>query len=133
MSALRTHAETAEWTTFERFDPAAWPRDALRWCYLVSPETTGSGEFEMGLCRLAPGGVHLRHHHRARAELYFFTAGRARVTLGEEEFEAGRGAAVYIPRGMTHGFATVGEEPVEVLYVYDVPAGLTRPDTFWDE
>lgn len=130
---LRTHAETARWMTFAEFDPSVYPRDSLEWCYLVSDEATGSGEFEMGLCRLAPGGVHLRHHHRMRAELYFVTAGRAHVQLDGDEFEAGAGAAVYIPRGMTHGFATLGDEPLEVVFVYDVPAGLTRPDTFWDE
>ncbi len=130
---LRTHAATARWMTFAEFDPRVYPRDSLEWCYLVSDTATGSDEFEMGLCRLAPGGVHLRHHHRQRAELYYVTAGRATVQLGGEEFEAGPGAAVSIPRGMTHGFATLGDERLEVVFVYDVPVGLTRPDTFWDE
>jgi len=127
---IHTHRDTQPWHTFEGRDPI-WPRDLIRWNYLVAPET-GSGEFEMGICRLDSGGVHVLHHHVHRSELYYVTAGTATVTVGDEEFRARPGSAFYIPRGTPHGFVNDGEEVFEIVFVYDVPAGMTRPDTFWD-
>lgn len=128
---VRTNRDTSPWYTFEDFDPRAWPLDGIRWTYLVAP-STGSTAFEMGICRLGAGERHLLHHHRRRSELYYVTAGRALVTIGEQTFEAGPGDAFNIPAGVSHGYRTVGDEVFEIVFVYDQPPGLERPDTFWD-
>lgn len=130
---VATSVRDSSWMTYETFDSEIWPRDAIEWCYLVSPEVTGSNEFEMGLCRLHAGGVHLRHHHPARAEMHFVVSGTAAVTIGDQHFRANPQDAFYIPRGVTHGFTNDGDEVFELLFCYDLPPNLTRPDTVWDE
>lgn len=121
------------WTSFREIDPVQWPADKLRWQWLVSQETTGSNEFEMGICRLDPGERHLLHHHPMRAELYFVTGGSATVTIGDDARRAGPGDAMYIPAGVVHGFVNDGKEIFELVFVYDHPERLARPDYVLDE
>lgn len=130
-SPAPTRLDDAPWHTFEQFDPSIWPRDTIRWTYLVSPET-GAPTFEMGICRLDPGGIHVLHHHVVRNELYYVISGAATVTIADTDHVAAPGDAFHIPAGTTHGFVNDGDEVFEIVYVYDRPPGFRRPDTFWD-
>ena len=46
------------------------------------------------------------HYHRVTEELYFFTAGRGRMTLGDEEREVAPGDCVVIPPGRSTASST---------------------------
>ena len=61
------------------------------------------------------GGRTVAHYHRVTEELYFFTAGRGRMTLGDDEREVGAGDCVVIPPGAVHGLVNTGEEPLVLL------------------
>lgn len=130
---VMTSAKEQPWLTYKTFDSDVWPRDGIEWCYLVSPEISGSNEFEMGLCRLEAGAAHLRHHHPARSEFHYAVSGTATLTIGEERFRAAPQTAFYIPRGVTHSILNDSDETFEFIFCYDVPPNLTRPDTVWDE
>jgi quercetin dioxygenase-like cupin family protein len=131
-TTLWTSVHSEPWQSFEVVDPTQWPADKISWNWLVSEHTTGSKEFEMGVCRLDPGEKHILHHHPQRAELYYVTAGTACVTLGDETRKAGPGDAMYIPAGLTHGYTNEGDEVFEIIFVYDNPPGLKRPDYVLD-
>ena len=54
-----------------------------------------------------PGGPPLHSHH-AHDELYVVLQGRYRFKIGKDEHEGGPGTFAYVPRGVTHTFASVG-------------------------
>ncbi|MDW8124224.1 MAG: phosphomannose isomerase type II C-terminal cupin domain [Geminicoccaceae bacterium] len=64
-----------------------------------------------------PGGILSLQFHRYRAEHWFILRGRARVTLGEREFELRAGEAVDVPVGTPHRVANPGEETLEFVEV----------------
>jgi mannose-6-phosphate isomerase-like protein (cupin superfamily) len=61
------------------------------------------------------GGRTVAHYHRATEELYFFTAGRGRMTLAGDEREVAAGDCVVIPPGEVHGLVNTGDEPLVLL------------------
>jgi mannose-6-phosphate isomerase-like protein (cupin superfamily) len=62
-----------------------------------------------------PGGATQAHFHRVTEELYFFTGGRGRLRVGDEEREVGPGDCVVIPPGAEHELWNTGEEPLVLL------------------
>jgi mannose-6-phosphate isomerase-like protein (cupin superfamily) len=73
------------------------------------------------------GGHTIAHYHRATEELYFFTAGRGRMTVGEEQRDVTAGDCVVIAPGAVHGLVNTGDEPL-VLLCCCAPA-YTHEDT----
>ena len=73
------------------------------------------------------GGRTIAHYHRTTEELYFFTAGRGRMTLGDEERHVTAGDCAVIPPGAVHGLVNTGDEPL-VLLCCCAPA-YTHEDT----
>ena len=62
-----------------------------------------------------PGGSTAAHYHRVTEELYFFTTGKGRLRIGEEEREVGPGDCAVIPPGAEHKLFNTGEEPLVLL------------------
>jgi mannose-6-phosphate isomerase-like protein (cupin superfamily) len=73
------------------------------------------------------GGRTIAHYHRTMDELYFFTAGRGRMTLGDEERQVTAGDCAVIPPGAVHELVNTGDEPL-VLLCCCAPA-YTHEDT----
>jgi mannose-6-phosphate isomerase-like protein (cupin superfamily) len=61
------------------------------------------------------GGRTIAHYHRTTEELYFFTAGSGRMTLGDDEREVAAGDCVAIPPGQVHQLVNAGDEPLVLL------------------
>jgi mannose-6-phosphate isomerase-like protein (cupin superfamily) len=61
------------------------------------------------------GTATVAHFHREAEELYFFTAGRARIRLGDEERDVAAGECVVIPPGEVHKLWNTGDEPLVLL------------------
>ncbi len=55
--------------------------------------------------------------HRQRSEHWVVTSGQATVTLGEQELELAPNQSVFVPIGMLHRLANMGEEPLEIIEV----------------
>ena len=55
------------------------------------------------------------HYHPKSEELYFFTAGRGRLRIGDEEREVGVGDCAVIPPGAEHKLYNIGDEPLVLL------------------
>ena len=85
---------------------------------LIGPEEN-SPLFHMRYFAVQPGGHTSLDQHPHDHGLYVLH-GRARLRLGDEEYELDAGDVVYIPGNEVHQFFTLGEEPFGFLCV--VPA-----------
>jgi mannose-6-phosphate isomerase-like protein (cupin superfamily) len=61
------------------------------------------------------GGETIVHLHRETEELYFFTAGRGEMRLGDERSPVAGGDCVVIPPGTPHKLWCTGDEPLVLL------------------
>jgi mannose-6-phosphate isomerase-like protein (cupin superfamily) len=61
------------------------------------------------------GGATQAHYHRVTEELYFFTAGRGRLRIGESERDVVPGDCAVIPPGAEHKLWNTGDEPLVLL------------------
>lgn len=65
---------------------------------------------------MQPGGGMPLHTNTVEHEQYVLR-GRARVVIGEEVAEVKKDDVVFIPAGVPHSYAVVGDEPFEFLCV----------------
>jgi|SRR3954451_19054691 mannose-6-phosphate isomerase-like protein (cupin superfamily) len=65
------------------------------------------------------------HVHRNEDEIWYALAGSFRIKLDGEVRDAQPGTFAFIPRGVTHTWQSVGDEPGRLLVIL-APAGLDR-------
>jgi mannose-6-phosphate isomerase-like protein (cupin superfamily) len=82
---------------------------------IAGPAWTPARNQSLAEATVPVGGRTVAHHHRVTEELYFFTAGHGRMTLGDEEREVAAGDCVVIPPGQVHGLVNTGGEPLVLL------------------
>ena len=86
----------------------------------------GSGEvpnFFMRRFRIRPGGSMPRHKNQVE-HVQYVLQGRARIGIGDEEYEVKAGDAIYIPAGAPHWYRNIGNE--DFVFLCMVP---NQPDT----
>ena len=88
---------------------------------LVDGATT-AGRFALLNLVVARGDEPPRHRHHWEDETFYVLAGALRVWIGGQWLAAPAGAAVFLPRGVEHGFLVV--TPVARLLVALTPAGF---------
>ncbi len=81
---------------------------------LIGPEE--APHFAMRRFTIAPGGFMPKHTNRVEHEQYVLS-GHARIGIGDEVYQVGPGNVVYIPAGVPHWYATVGDEPFVFICV----------------
>jgi quercetin dioxygenase-like cupin family protein len=64
-----------------------------------------------------------RHVHHTADEAFYVLEGSMRGFCGDQEWRASRGAFVWLPRGIPHGYAVEGDEPLRTL-AFAIPAGF---------
>ena len=82
---------------------------------IAGPSWTPARNQSLAEATVPVGGRTVAHYHRATEELYFFTAGRGRMTLARDEREVAAGDCVVIPPGQVHGLVNTGDEPLVLL------------------
>ena len=87
-------------------------------------EAEGASQYRMRYFEVPPGGRTARERH-AHDHGVMIVAGRARVTLGEEEHEVGEGDVVYVAGDELHCFEALGETPLGFVCVIG-PRTATR-------
>jgi len=65
---------------------------------------------------MKPGGGMPLHTNTVEHEQYVL-GGRARIGIGEQEYEVGAGDVVYIPEGVPHFYENISDEPFEFLCI----------------
>jgi mannose-6-phosphate isomerase-like protein (cupin superfamily) len=95
---------------------------------LAGPAWTAADNQSLAEASVPPGGETAAHYHRTTEELYYFTSGRGRMRLGEEEAEVSTGDCVVIPPGTPHKLWNLSDEAPLVLLCCCAP-GYSDEDT----
>lgn len=82
---------------------------------LMHPAVHGNRAQSLAEATVPPGAATLLHLHRVTEEIYHFTGGTGRMTLGAESFEVEPGDTVCIPPGTPHRVVNTGAEPLRIL------------------
>ncbi len=82
---------------------------------LIHPSAHGNQNQSLAEAVVLPGQRTGRHRHRITEELYHVTAGRGKMTLGDEIFDVEVGDSVLIPPGTPHGIEAIGTTPLRIL------------------
>ena len=82
---------------------------------LAGVPTGNAGNLSLAQATVPPGARTEAHYHRTIEEIYLFTAGRGRMTLGGEEDEVRAGDCVVIAPGVEHDLLNDGPEPLVLL------------------
>jgi mannose-6-phosphate isomerase-like protein (cupin superfamily) len=82
---------------------------------IVGPAWTPARNQSLAEATVPVGGRTIAHYHRTTEELYYFCAGRGRMTLADEEREVAAGDCVVIPPGAIHALVNTGDEPLVLL------------------
>jgi DNA-binding transcriptional MerR regulator/quercetin dioxygenase-like cupin family protein len=85
----------------------------------VSARDTGGA---MCVFEFSGSGSGPRHAHGAQDEWIYVLDGEFDFSVGTEQFRAGPGQSVFIPRGCEHAWAVAGDRPGRVIDTYQ-PAG----------
>jgi quercetin dioxygenase-like cupin family protein len=72
--------------------------------------------FAMRKFSMKPGGGMPLHTNTVEHEQYVL-GGRARIGIGEDEYEVQGGDVVFIPEGIPHFYENIGDEPFEFLCI----------------
>ena len=82
---------------------------------LAHPSWTPARHQSLAEATVPAGGETIAHLHRAAEELYFFTAGRGRLRVGDEERDVAAGDCVVIPPGTPHKLWAGSGAPLVLL------------------
>ena len=72
--------------------------------------------FAMRKISMNPGGSMPLHTNTVEHEQYVL-GGRAKIGIGEDEYEVQSGDVVFIPEGIPHFYENIGDEPFEFLCI----------------
>ena len=82
---------------------------------IAGPAWTPARNQSLAEATVPVGARTVAHYHRVTEELYFFTAGSGRKTLGDEERDDRAGDCVVIPPRQVHGIINTGGDPLVLL------------------
>ena len=89
---------------------------------ILTPEQTG-GSMSIVDSWSPAGSGPPRHVHNNEDETFVIMTGACKFWLEGDEFTAGAGESVFIPRGKEHTFKVVGDEPCRHLVIL-TPGGF---------
>ncbi|WP_019918221.1 cupin domain-containing protein [Methyloversatilis discipulorum] len=82
---------------------------------LMHPAQHGGQAQSLAEATVPAGTRTALHRHRVTEELYHVTAGRGRMTLGDDHFDVTVGDTVLIPPGTPHCIEATGGEALVIL------------------
>jgi mannose-6-phosphate isomerase-like protein (cupin superfamily) len=82
---------------------------------LMHPSVHGNRNQSLAEAIVAPGAKTLLHRHLLTEEIYHVTAGKGRMTLGDERFEVAAGDCVLIKPGTPHCIESTGADRLRIL------------------
>lgn len=82
---------------------------------LAGPAWTPARHQSLAEATVDAGGETAEHYHPRAEEIYYFTAGRGRMRLGDEQAEVTAGDCVVIAPGTVHKLWNTGSEPLVLL------------------
>ena len=88
--------------------------------FLTKQTLLGKNE-SINLTQLEPGSHFEAHYHSISDEIDFVVQGQANMTIDGKVRLIKSGDLIYIPPGVVHAFATLGDENLLVLVVFAPP------------
>ena len=88
---------------------------------LAHPNFSAAANQSLAEATVPAGGATVAHRHPQAEEIYSFTAGRGRMSLGEQEFAVQAGDTVVIPPGTPHKLWADAAEPLVLLCASSPP------------
>ena len=82
---------------------------------IVGPSWTPARNQSLAEATVPTGGATTAHVHKAAEELYFFTAGRGRLRVGDVERDVSPGDCAVIPPGTVHKLWNTGQVDLVLL------------------
>ena len=82
---------------------------------IAGPAWTPARNQSLAEATVPAGAETVAHFHRRAEELYFFTAGRGRLRVGDDEREVAAGDCAVIPPGTVHKLWNTGEDALVLL------------------
>jgi mannose-6-phosphate isomerase-like protein (cupin superfamily) len=95
--------------------PAFITKDGSEIRELMHPSGQRNRNQSLAEAIVTPGQTTALHRHLRSEELYHITAGRGRMTLGEDSFDVETGDTICILPGTPHCIANTGTEPLRIL------------------
>lgn len=85
----------------------------------------GTEKVDIHLNRLVPRGPRGKlHHHTKSDNVYIVKRGAGTLTVEGKTYAIRENDVVYIPAGMTHALANLGDEVLEIFEIY-APSGTS--------
>ncbi len=97
---------------------------------MVEPATTDSEHLAMGVEQVDPGSQIPMHVHADAEEILFIYDGRGRVRIGDDEVEIAPETAIFVPKGVPHGFVNTSGASVWLTWTFSPPG---EQEKFRDE
>ncbi len=82
---------------------------------LVDPTNTGPTGFCTLIQTLNPDAAVPVHRHELAEQVLYFLSGRGKASLGGQEIDVLPGTSIHVPKGVRHGIANTGQEPLSFL------------------
>jgi quercetin dioxygenase-like cupin family protein len=80
----------------------------------------------VGLNCFEPGQSQRVHVHAGSDKFYLVVSGKARMIVGDETRDVGKGTVVWAPADLPHGVVQALERTVMLIVIAPPPANLTR-------
>lgn len=71
--------------------------------------------FNLIIGNIKPGGGTRSHVHDNRGEVYYIIRGKAKFQIGNEDFEADDGTAIYVPPATEHAMKNHGNTDLKLI------------------
>ncbi|NQT66696.1 MAG: cupin domain-containing protein [Actinobacteria bacterium] len=88
----------------------------LRDTFIIFDYPDTNDKYQIGLCMVYPGGKTGGHVHDDAEEIYYIIDGKAKMVVGEEEFEAEAGDTFIVPPHKMHTTLNPFNIPVKFFW-----------------
>ena len=92
---------------------------------LICDTDTTDGSFAMLEITIGAMQGPPQHTHRRADEMWYILDGRFRFIADDRQFIVEPGGFVFVPRGTSHCFQNIGEDPARLLVMF-TPSGMER-------
>ena len=96
----------------------------LKWKYIADSNQIASHGVSCGVLVLPPGEELPLHHHSPQ-EVYIIRKGEGLLLCSSNDKKVSKDSFIYIPKNFKHGLKNIGEEDLELLWIF--------PTDCWDE
>jgi mannose-6-phosphate isomerase-like protein (cupin superfamily) len=91
------------------------------WYYLLGPLTCPAEKLVFGLAEFPADSQAGAHMHENEEEIIYILSGRGQIVFADGADDLEPGVATFIPPGVEHRIAVVGDEPLRMVTLFSPP------------